>query len=74
MASIFNNIWPVSVKFNVISAEPSVMPPPLNQPNPNWQLPAGSPGPGVPQAVIPAAPGNLKAAINNLPSIFTIKG
>ncbi len=70
MPNIFQNIWPLQAKFNVHNGS-AYGQPPVNDPLPNHILPPGA-TPHYPQRAIPSSPGNLKAALNSLPSILSL--
>lgn len=70
MKSIFNNIWPAHVNFTIHDEAP-VVAVPMNQPQPHYSFPPT--GGYLPGAAVPSKPpGNLKAAISKLPSLFNI--
>jgi hypothetical protein len=71
MANVFQNIFPSSVNFKIDHHQSAYSVPPLDKPLPNNILPPGA-QPHLPGSAIPANPGNMKAALNNLPSLFTL--
>ncbi len=69
--NFWNTVKPVSVNFNINHGS-AYSQPPVNNPLPNNILPPGA-RPSLPPAKVPPGPsGNLKQAINHLPSIFTL--
>ena len=70
MTNFWNNTAPSSVNFTIDHGT-AYSPPPLNKPLPNNILPPGS-TPALPVRAVPAPTGNLKKALNKLPSIFNL--
>lgn len=71
MANVFNNIFPVQAAFHLKPFN-NISTPPVNAPNPNWQLAPGA-TPQLPQrAIAQKPPGNLKSKISALPSLFDL--
>ena len=71
MVSMFGNPAPASIMINAVHT-PFYSQPPLDAPNPNWQVQANNPF-GPPQRPVkPSTIGTLKDAIGRLPSLFSI--